>query len=62
MQSDVRVTYSKAIGIILMVLGHCSCSVPYVTQVIYMFHMPLFFSFWITSNSCSDFLFNWLFL
>ena len=43
MQSVVRVTYSKAIGIILMVLGHCSCSVPYVTLVIYMFHMPLFF-------------------
>lgn len=43
MLSKESVTYSKAIGILLMVLGHCSCSIPYVTQVLYMFHMPLFF-------------------
>lgn len=28
-----------------MVLGHCDCPIPYVTQVLYMFHMPLFFFF-----------------
>lgn len=39
------VTYSKAIGIILMVLGHCECGIPFVRQNIYMFHMPLFFFF-----------------
>ena len=37
------ITYCKAIGIILMVLGHCECSVPFVRQTLYMFHMPLFF-------------------
>ncbi|TGX80309.1 hypothetical protein E5358_13200 [Palleniella muris] len=37
------VTYLKATGIILMVIGHSGCSVPYAVQIIYMFHMPLFF-------------------
>ena len=37
------ITYLKAIGIILMVVGHCTYEVPYVRQIIYMFHMPLFF-------------------
>ena len=41
-----EVTYCKAIAIILMVLGHCCGSdIPYATQTIYMFHMPLFFFF-----------------
>lgn len=39
------ITYVKSLGIILMVLGHCECSVPYATQILYMFHMPLFFFF-----------------
>ena len=30
-------------AIILMVLGHSGCGIPYVTAFIYMFHMPLFF-------------------
>lgn len=33
----------KGIGIILVVIGHSSCRLPYVNQVIYSFHMPLFF-------------------
>lgn len=37
------VTYLKGIGIILMVIGHSGCSIPYAVQIIYMFHMPLFF-------------------
>lgn len=37
------VTYTKAMGIMLMVLGHSGCSIPYVTQTLYTFHMPLFF-------------------
>lgn len=38
-----NVTYTKAIGIMLMVLGHCGCAIPYAKQTLYMFHMPLFF-------------------
>ena len=30
-------------AIILMVLGHSGCGIPFVRQTIYMFHMPLFF-------------------
>lgn len=33
----------KALGIILMVIGHCGCSIPQLVPFIYMFHMPLFF-------------------
>lgn len=40
---NINITYLKSIGIILMVIGHCGCGVPYVKQFIYMFHMPLFF-------------------
>lgn len=40
---NYRVTYSKAVAIILMVIGHSACSIPYFTQTLYMFHMPLFF-------------------
>ena len=43
--SNNHVLNSKAIAIMLMVLGHSQCSIPYVTQIIYMFHMPLFFFF-----------------
>lgn len=38
-----NVTYVKAVGIVLMVIAHSHCGIPYVFQVIYMFHMPLFF-------------------
>ena len=39
-----EVTYCKALAIMLMVLGHsCGDGMLYVTQTIYMFHMPLFF-------------------
>lgn len=37
------IVYIKAVGIILMVLGHCGCAIPYMVQFLYMFHMPLFF-------------------
>lgn len=33
----------KAIGIVLMVIGHCTYGLTILRQVIYMFHMPLFF-------------------
>ena len=36
-------TYLKGMAIILMVLGHSGCGIPYVRPFIYMFHMPLFF-------------------
>lgn len=42
-QKNATITYTKAVGIILMVLGHSGCSVPFVVPFIYMFHMPLFF-------------------
>ena len=39
---NYTVTYSKAIGILLMVLCHAGC--PYeIFRYVYMFHMPLFF-------------------
>lgn len=37
------ITYLKALGIILMVLGHSDCNIPYIVGFLYMFHMPLFF-------------------
>ena len=43
------ITRLKALGIMLMVLGHSMCSVPYVIAFLSMFHMPLFF---ITSGYC----------
>ena len=43
------ITYLKALGIILMVLGHSYCSIPYIVGFLYMFHMPLFF---FTSGFC----------
>ena len=36
-------SYLKGMAIILMVLGHCGCGIPYLRSFIYMFHMPLFF-------------------
>lgn len=36
------ITYVKAVGIMLMVLAHCS-NFSYVYYTVYMFHMPLFF-------------------
>ena len=38
-----KITYMKAIGIVLMVIGHCIYGLTILRQVIYMFHMPLFF-------------------
>lgn len=42
MNSSTNITYTKALGIILMVWGH-SGTFSYVHDFIYMFHMPLFF-------------------
>lgn len=38
-----NITNLKALGIVLMVVGHSCCSIPYVVHYLYMFHMPLFF-------------------
>lgn len=43
------ITRLKALGIMLMVLGHSMCSIPYAIAFLSMFHMPLFF---ITSGYC----------
>lgn len=43
---DKTADIAKGIGIILMIVGHCSfCFVeyPWVIRFIYSFHMPLFF-------------------
>ena len=48
MQQNLTITYTKAVGIILMVLAHCS-NFPLVDQIIHSFHMPLFF---IVSGYC----------
>ena len=36
---------AKAVGILLMIIGHCETisEIPYIKQLIYSFHMPLFF-------------------
>ena len=39
---DYSISIAKAIGIILMVIGHSGCP-EYIHDFIYMFHMPLFF-------------------
>ena len=39
---NASITYTKALGIILMVWGH-SGTFSYARDFIYMFHMPLFF-------------------
>ena len=43
MKRDATIDVLKGIGIILVVIGHTCCKLPYVNQVIYSFHMPLFF-------------------
>lgn len=42
---NLDITYTKAIGILLMVLCHAGAAFWNVNKVIYMFHMPLFFFF-----------------
>lgn len=37
------IAIAKALGIMLMVVGHSGCP-DYLYRFIYMFHMPLFFS------------------
>ena len=46
---NTGITNIKALGIMLMVLGHSMCSIPHVIPFISMFHMPLFF---IASGYC----------
>lgn len=43
------ITRLKALGILLMIIGHSECSIPQFVPFIYMFHMPLFF---IASGMC----------
>lgn len=42
-EESITIHRMKAIGIILMVMVHSSCPVPFLKQFVYMFHMPLFF-------------------
>lgn len=46
---NTGITNIKALGIMLMVLGHSMCSIPHIIPFISMFHMPLFF---IASGYC----------
>ena len=46
--SNDTITYMKAVGIMLMVLAHCS-NFWFIYYTVYMFHMPLFF---IVSGYC----------
>lgn len=53
------IDFAKAVGIILVIVGHCSWknSIPYLTETIYSFHMPLFFilsGFFIKPMKISD--------
>ena len=41
---NAQVSIAKALGIILMVMGHAGCP-EYLHDFIYLFHMPLFFFF-----------------
>lgn len=42
-QYNNSITHIKAIGILLMVLGHSGCNLTWLVNIIYMFHMPIFF-------------------
>ena len=43
MNRIIEIDYTKAIGIILMVLGHCYSNTNLLIRWLYSFHMPLFF-------------------
>ena len=43
MQRKNWIDWAKAIGILLVVMGHSEYSNPLVVQMIFMIHMPLFF-------------------
>lgn len=43
MERNETISIAKAMAIILMVIGHARIGIPYITKVIYTFHMPLFF-------------------
>lgn len=43
MAKNPAISIAKAFAIILMVMGHCGNGIPYVNDMIYAFHMPLFF-------------------
>ena len=38
-----KIAFLKALGIVLMVIGHCTYGFTVLRQMIYMFHMPIFF-------------------
>lgn len=42
-QKNNAITYVKALAIILMVLGHAQCSIPFAWEYLTMFHIPMFF-------------------
>lgn len=37
------IDWAKALGILMVVMGHSNYDVPYLTEMIFMIHMPLFF-------------------
>lgn len=40
----IYIDIAKGIGIVLMIIGHCGIdNHPYIKNIIYCFHMPLFF-------------------
>lgn len=45
MERIIYLDHAKYVAIILMIIGHCywKFSLPYLSEVIYSFHMPLFF-------------------
>ncbi len=56
MKYNNTISYLKAYGIVLMVIGHCTSGI--IRDIIYMFHMPLFF---FVSGYCfkRSYLNNW---
>ena len=45
MKRDLTIDIAKAIGILLMIIGHCQGLPYYFRNFIFSFHMPLFFIF-----------------
>lgn len=43
MERENWIDWAKSMGILLVVMGHSNYSIPHLTEMIFMFHMPLFF-------------------
>ena len=55
MERENWIDWAKALGILLVVMGHSNYSIPHLTEMIFMFHMPLFFfiSGYLFKTGCS---------